>query len=385
MLDEKGFQRPSYQELLTAQNELSKQLFGEDIDTSELTFFGKLNRLQVYLLAQAYEELEATYYARFPNTASGLSLDRLMVFAGISRNPALAARHEVKFTGTPSYVIEAGTLVKTEMDVKFYTMTNLTIGEDGTCTGIIECITRGTVGNVVLGSINQVVNPNIHIASVIDTGIDRLGTETETDYALRNRFRDVISGVGSGTAEAIRGAIMRVNNVNGVIIVENDTLETDDEGRPPKSFECYVNCPDEEDQEVAEAIFSRKPVGIKTFGNTTKTVIDSGGFSHEISFTHVHEIALTLNITIETDGYFLNTGINEIKTNISQYVAAFKNGQDVVLSSLYGEIYRVSGVRRVPELTIEGSENGRYVINNRQVARIPAENINITVMDYADQ
>lgn len=385
MLNETGFQRPSYQELLTAQQDLTRKLFGEDIDTSEVTFFGKLNRLQVYLLAQIYEELEATYYARFPNTADALSLDRLMVFAGISRNPALAARHNVEFTGMSDYTIEPGTLVKTERNICFYTMIPITLDSDGKGEGVVECVQRGTVGNVTLGTINQLVNPNMYIESVVDISLNRLGSEIETDYALRNRFKDAVAGVGSGTAEAIRAAIMRVNNVNGVIIVENDTMETDDEGRPAKSFECYVNCPDEQDQNVADAIFSRKPVGIKTFGNTTKTVIDSGGFAHEISFTHVEEVALSLTITIQTDKYFTNMGINEIKTNISQYVSAFKNGQDVILSSLYGEIYRVTGVRHVPELAINGSTDGRYVINNRQVARIPAENITIVVNNYADQ
>lgn len=385
MLTETGFQRPSYQELLNAQNDLTKKLFGEDIDTSEVTFFGKLNRLQVYLLAQIYEELETTYYARFPNTADGLSLDRLMVFAGISRNPALAARHNVKFTGTPDYEIEAGTLVKTERNIHFYTMLPIMLDSNGEGEGVVECVQRGIVGNITLGTINQLVNPNLYITSVVDISINRLGTEIETDHALRNRFKDAIAGVGSGTAEAIRAAIMRVNNVNGVIIVENDTMEVDDEGRPAKSFECYVNCPDEQDQNVAEAIFSRKPVGIKTFGNTTKNVIDSGGFAHEISFTHVEEIELPLTITIQTDKYFTNDGINQIKTNISQYVSAFKNGQDLVLSSLYGEIYKVTGVRHVPELSIAGSTNGRYIINNRQVARIPATNITITVNEYDDQ
>ena len=385
MLNDNGFQRPSYQELLAIQNELSKRFFGEDIDTSETTFLGKLNRLQVYLLAQIYEELETTYYARFPNTASGLSLDRLMVFAGISRNSALAARHNIKFTGTPDYEIEPGTLVKTENNVTFYTMKPIALDSSGEGVGLVECTERGKVGNIVLGSINQIVNPNFHISSVVDTGIKRLGTETESDYELRNRFKDAIAGVGSGTAEAIRGAVMKVDNVNGIIIVENDTMEEDSDGRPAKSFECFINCPDEEDQNVAEAIFSRKPVGIKSYGNTTKTVIDSGGFSHEISFTHVIEVELTLNIEIETDKYYTNSGANEIKTNISQYIASFVNGQDVILSSLYGEIYKVSGVKNVTSLTVEGATDGRYVINNRQVARIPAEKITITVNDYADQ
>ena len=93
----------------------------------------------------------------------------------------------------------------------------------------------------------------------------------------------------------------------------------------------------------------------------------------------------------KTDKYFLNTGLNEIKTNISHYVAAFKNGQDVVMSSLYGEIYKVSGVRNVSYMGIKESTDSEYYttdrfnINNRQVARIPSENIEITVDNYVDQ
>ena len=385
MLDDKGFHRPSYQELLTAQNDLAKQLFGEDIDLSEASFFGKLNRLYVYLMAQTHELAEKVYYSRFPNTATGLSLDRLMPFGGISRNPSLAARHTVEFTGTIGYEIEAGTLVKTNSNVRFYVMKPIVLDTTGKGIGVVECVERGTVGNITLGTITEIVNPDYHIQSVVDTGLKRLGTAIETDYALRTRFTETLSGVGSGTVEAIRGAIMRVNNVNGVIIVENDTLEIDSDGRPPKSFECFINSPDERDQEIAEAIFSKKPVGIKSYGNTTKTVIDSGGFTHEISFTHVNEISLKLSITILTDKYFTNSGLNEIKTNISQYVSAFKNGQDVILSSLYGEIYKVTGVRQVSSLSIDGASNDRYIIDNRQVARIPSENITIEVSEYADQ
>ena len=83
-LDEKGFLRPTYDELLKGRIEQAQKLFGEDIDTSETTALGKFIRLSVYDLAKAWESLEVCYYARFPNTATGASLDRLCPFAGIS-------------------------------------------------------------------------------------------------------------------------------------------------------------------------------------------------------------------------------------------------------------------------------------------------------------
>lgn len=93
-----GFKRPTYAEILDAQIARAKTLFGDDIETSELTILGKYIRLNVYDIAKLYEELENVYYARFPMTATGESLDRLCVFAGITRNPATASQHILKIT-----------------------------------------------------------------------------------------------------------------------------------------------------------------------------------------------------------------------------------------------------------------------------------------------
>ena len=99
-LTELGFERPTYDELLQKQIERAKLLFGDDIDTGETTPFGKYIRINVADFADLYELAEKVYYARFPNAATGVSLDRLCPFVGISRNPATYARHKIRFHGT---------------------------------------------------------------------------------------------------------------------------------------------------------------------------------------------------------------------------------------------------------------------------------------------
>ena len=94
-VNEKGYIRPTYDELLEARIAQAQELFGDDIDTSDASPPGKFIRLAVQDLADAYEAQEIIYYARFPNTATGQNLDRLMPFAGISRNPATRASHTV--------------------------------------------------------------------------------------------------------------------------------------------------------------------------------------------------------------------------------------------------------------------------------------------------
>ena len=66
VLTDKGFQRPTYDDPLTRQENRAKTLFGEDIDTSSQSILGKYIRLNVEDAAECYELLEEIYYAIFP-------------------------------------------------------------------------------------------------------------------------------------------------------------------------------------------------------------------------------------------------------------------------------------------------------------------------------
>lgn len=133
MLTETGFYRPTYDELLEAQEMRARQLFGEDIDTSNLSVLGKYIRINVTDLDELWQTLEGVYNARFPNSSKGVSLERLCVFAGISRNPATYAKHLVRIAGTKDTLIEGGFLVATEsQEQTFHTYEDYVLGELGT-------------------------------------------------------------------------------------------------------------------------------------------------------------------------------------------------------------------------------------------------------------
>lgn len=133
MLTKEGFYRPTYDELLEAQEMRAKQLFGDDIDTSNLSVLGKYIRINVSDLDELWQTLEGVYNARFPNTSSGVSLERLGAFAGISRNPATYAKHLVRIAGDKNIAIEGGFLVATEnQEQTFHTYEDYVLGDNGT-------------------------------------------------------------------------------------------------------------------------------------------------------------------------------------------------------------------------------------------------------------
>ena len=382
-LTELGYKRPTYDDLLEAQIERAKLLFGEDIDTNDNTPLGKYIRINVADLADVYEILESIYYARFPNTATGVSLDRLCPFVGIARNPATYAQHNVRFSGTAGeYVPEAFEVSTADGSITFHTYDRLLIGEGGTVEGLVECEQAGTIGNVSLGKIDTILNPDANVESVEHLGIAQLGENVETDANLRYRFNQTIQGAGSSTANSIKGAIARVPLVDGVEVVENYTEETVN-GIPPHSFECFVLSPESQDVLVAEAIFSKKPLGIKAHGDVDVEIVDESGVKHTISFSRTIQKNIYVKIAINTNVYFEEDGVEQIQSNIAQYINSLKNGENVYLSSLYGYIYKAAGIVNVSSLTIstDGSSysTNDIEVDSNEVARISEANVEVVV------
>ena len=98
-LSEKGFYCPTYDEVLASKIKSAKELFGENICTDNNTALGKFIRLETAYDLKQFEEMEKIYYSISPVTATGVSLDRNVSFARMSRNTALAAVHKIRIYG----------------------------------------------------------------------------------------------------------------------------------------------------------------------------------------------------------------------------------------------------------------------------------------------
>lgn len=392
MLDDLGFHRPTYAELLAEQETRARQLFGDDIETGEATALGKYIRLNVYDYARLYELAEKIYWARFPNFATGVQLDRLTPFANISRNPATVARHIVEFYGIAGKTVEQGSLVATGDGVTFYTLEDATMQDEGLGLGTarvtVECTEFGTVGNVAVGEIDRMGNPNGYVREVRHIALKLLAKDAETDKALRERFGEVIKGTGAGTWEALYGALGRITNVDGVVIVENDTAETVGT-MPPHSFQCYIVAPNTLDQQIGQTIFDKKPIGIKPLGEVEVTALDRAGGEHLMRFSRAIEKKISLQATIKKTTSFPEDGMEQIKTNIANLINGLSNGDDVILSKIYSVIHAVDGVAEVANLQMKAG-SGAFAASNiiclpAEFARIQKENITLTVVQYVDQ
>lgn len=386
-LTDKGFHRPLLSEIIEQQETRAKVLFGDNIDTDEKTPLGKFIRLGAQDLEDAYGNLEGVYNSIFPNTARGSSLDRVAATAGIFRNPATDAEHEVEFIGNPGYIIPAGFVVSGN-SIEFHTEEATNLSPEGKGTNNVFANEAGASGNVPAGSISEIVNPDENVESVTHTAVLQEGQDEETDPELRARYHLALRGAGSTTADAIRAAVLRAG-ARSCTAFENTGQTEDAAGRPPGSFECIVFAPDSENDALARAIFRSKPVGIRAFGSTEVQIKDDSGNVQTIAFTHATNLAVFAKVLVLTDDTFPADGADKIKNAMCTAVGELENGDDVVLTRLYGPISAITGVRDIPslQLSVDGKTFSatNIICTPTQAAVLPVENVTVEVGAYVDK
>lgn len=379
-----GFHRDSYDEILADLIQTANIMFGEDMDTSEQSTFGKFLRLIAYRSDIHQQTGEDVYFSGFAETASGNSLDYIARLKNITRNPASRALQRIRVFGTAGTVVPMNFIVAAG-DVYFHSVDESTIASNGRIDITVECNEIGEAGNVFVGTINSIVNPVAGITSITHLYAESLGTEVETDYNFRKRIVDAQSGSGSGNLDSIRSEILKIAGVQSVYIEENSENE-EVSGLPPHSFRAIVTAPTTLSTTVAQAIFRKKPVGIATSGNASGFANDEGGGLHRIYFSWSTQVQIYAKISVSlASGTDSATAIAAIKQNIVDRINTYGNAQDLTSTSLYGPVYAVSGVADVTNLQIK-TASGSYStetisIDIDEVARISAANIEVTIVE----
>ena len=342
-LTELGYRRRTYEEILYAKIEKAKELFGEDINTNDNTALGKYIRINAYDQYKVEEVAEQVYYSIFPQTAKGQSLDRLGWSIGMTRNVAIPSRYKVQISGLAGATVSIGFLVSTETQLNFYNTQDTVIGEDGTCTIFVECVEAGSIGNVKPSDICKIVNPVSYVEEVMGVSVEQVGEDEENDYDFLKRFEIVRNGKGSCNEASITSALLSIPTVNGAYVVANESTE-EVNNIPAKTIVCYVDGGNAYHQEIAEAIFDKKPIGVGTYGEIIVPVSYGGLKNYEIKFSHSSEVDVYINLAITTNNRFEVNGMDKIRANIANYINTLSIGQNLVTTAMYAQIYSVTGV-----------------------------------------
>jgi len=339
--------------------------FGDEVDLDPRRPIGQLIGISSERLALIWAIIEAVYSSKYPRTAQGVSLDNAVSLTGLTRLQATFSMGEITITGTPGTIVPAGFVVAVAGDAtrRFETIGAVTIGGGGTVDAMIRAQTAGALV-ALTGTITVIVNPLTGVSSVTNASDVIVGRDVETDAELRLRQQQFLQAPGTSSVEGIRAGVRLVDNVSEVLVVENNTNTVVD-GRPPKSFEVFVDGGDPQD--IGEAIWASKAAGIESVGTDSVTVTDSQGITHLVYFSRPVEVDITVivNITANTDpledDLYPADGDDLVRDAVLAYGNSLTIGRDVFLNKMFTNINAVPGVIGI---SIQASRPGDPLVSD---------------------
>lgn len=382
MLDEHGFRRKTYAEILEEMEAKAKELFGDDIQTTSHSALGIFLRVVAWFLSLAQELAERVYNSGFISKATGVQLDRLGSNNGITRNPAMPALVTLEFTGKEGFVIEEGVQFKTSNDIIFEMIDVVTLDADGKGSGQAVSAIYSSKANVPANAITVIAEPAEDLYTVTNPVMAAGGSELETDSDFRERIRVSLRANPGPPANGIITALSEVSSVRSASVVENNTMITDVEGNPAKSVHVYCFGGIKED--IGNAVFESVAAGIETIGEQAVTVKDLSGFEHVVKFDYAESTTIFAEVDVTVTASFPETGVNDIKQAVYNYINGLNMGETVVHSFMYPGIYAVEGVKiAIVKIgkTKASVASQNIVISSKEVAQTTFEQIEVIVKD----
>lgn len=324
---------------------------------------GQYASIMAQLIDELGQALQSVADARSINNAQGRQLDDLCELTGTVRDAATYSTAPVTLAGTSGTVIPAGSLVENSTTGSRWVLQDAVTLASGTGSGTVQAQTAGAV-QAEAGQIDTIVSGVTGWDTVTNASAAVVGSERETDQALRLRRLVELQGAGAGSANAIRAAVSALESVTGVVVIANNSPTAGTvqgvalDGSTIAVFIWPDTLDTEEKTELVETIWAKAPAGIQLYGTQSATVTDAAGGTQTVAWEWATEITLTdLTITVGlASGYALGDVEEPIETLVLDYFDGLSVGDRVSVLDLSCQIRdEVPGVQSLTFAIDDGS------------------------------
>lgn len=389
-LNQDGFTRKTYSDLLDEMESKFKELFGADINLASYTPLGIIMRVMAFFYATIWDAIEKVYNSRFIKKSDGTSLDLHGSDKQTTRNPATNSYVTLDFVGTPGYIIQSETIIRTDGDIQFATLDDVTIKVDGTASVDAISVETGAYNNVLPNTVTMLLEADENITSVINLESANGGADIESDASYQNRLLLLNESNGKSTMTAVETALNNVVGVRSANVIPNKTMEIDTYGNPPKSLHAYVLGGTAED--IAQALFESVSATTQTVGNQAVTITDNSLNEHIVRFDYSTEKVIFVKMTVTKTNAFASDGTVQLQDSVINIIGGIDSkgdenrglsmGANVIISKLYSAAYKVEGIDDIAiEIGLSASELGtsNIAIEQKEVAITSLANIEVVV------
>ena len=282
-----------------------KAIFGADINVDPDTIDGQFLGIVSEMASDADSLLEQIYLARSPSSAVGADLSRIVQLIGIKRNVASYSTATVTFSGLAGTAIPDGSLIDTTdtPPAHFQTIGDVTLDGAGSATGTVRATTTGPVF-AAAGTISAIKTVISGWNSVTNAASVNLGSNQETDAALRVRRAASVAITSKGIIDGIYAALANIQGVSEAVVFENKTgspiARPGSTDLPPNAIQCVVV--GGLDAEIAAAIWAKASAGVTLVGATTVGVTDAQGIVQTIRFDRPTDVAASAVVFLHAYG-----------------------------------------------------------------------------------
>lgn len=224
-----GIIAPSTGEIKTGWQELFKIIFGSSVNLDDASPQGMLITSLTKVIAN--KNANFLFFANQfnPANATGTFQDALAELYFLSRKPATSSTVMCECRGLPGTVlngedeIEPAQAVSVNGDV-FVCVNTVTIPSSGVIITQFKSKETGIIP-VNANTINQIYNRVSGWDSVNNPNAGVVGTLIENDLDFENRRKNSIAINANGNKEAVKSAILNLDNITDCVVLENNSSE----------------------------------------------------------------------------------------------------------------------------------------------------------------
>ena len=366
LLDATGLQTKTRTDLVTELTSAFQTIYGADINLDANSPDAQL--LQIFAQGGIdLRELLAAIYTSFdPDRAIGRQLDSRCAINGVYRNAgtystvvmSVTVDRSVTLSGVNSVPVSSAFTVSDLAGTKWVLETTTAVS-NATYPYTASLTFRASVlGTVTAGanSLTFISSPQLGVVSVNNSAAAVAGTNEETDAALMLRRQKALAIPAKGSFESMLSAVTAVSGVVQAVLYENTTNVTDANGVAPHG--CWLIVNGGTDANVAQAAYTRRPLGTPLQGAVTVNITQIDGSNFPLKFSRPTPELLYVSYTIASSngiavdykglGYRLITELNATlsigsKADATTVVALLKGLQSNILVTNEGVSLSNSG------------------------------------------
>mgnify|MGYP003624627414 CR=1 FL=1 len=324
-----------------------------------------------------WNQLNEVYKSYNPQVTTGAALKNLGLITGLPFGVAQRSYATLETQGVAGTIIPRQSLLTDNDGNEFYTSFETAVPNNlqvvSSVAGVIP---------VPSGSIVTIKTPVTGWTGVTQTIAGTAGTSAQTPQQYRNTRQRTVMRNSTSIVDTMQARLIELGVSQANVLNNTNSIPLPD-GTPANTIHVTVGevgaVPH---ANIAKVILDTGALGCPTFGNTTVTVDDSQGVSHDVSFSVAAPVAIQIDLDVTYLSQNTAGADDGIISSLEVYVNSLLSGEDVIWSRLFGYItpFSKAQINTITVGVVAGSQGiSNVTINDNQYATIATANINLTV------